>query len=80
MTFIVSIFLGSVFGVLLSLLWRHHYSNAYVVKGPSSRHIQKTIYYDNVNKQHYKFKAVPHVCPPCVDVMTLEHSSDDESE
>jgi len=50
------------------------------VKGPSSRKVMKTVFYDKSSNQHYRFEPVTHVCPPSVDVDALEHSEDSDSD
>jgi hypothetical protein len=70
---------GSAIGAMLAwIICRARYGP--VFKGPSSRQIQRQIYRDNDTGQHYRFHPVPHVCPPSVDVTTLDHSDDEDEE
>ena len=48
-------------------------------KGPSSRKVKRTIYYDDKKDQHYRFQPVTHVCPPSINVDAIEHSDDESS-
>jgi hypothetical protein len=74
-----SILLGTTLGILFATLWKS-YRGRSIFKGPNSRHVQQQIYRDDRTGQHYKFHPVPHVCPPSVDVTTLDHSDDEDEE
>lgn len=72
--------LGLMFGIVAGWLIKRSVTptEKRPVRGPSSKHVKQTIYYDQLTNQHYRFHPVTHVCPPSVDVDALEHSDDDD--
>jgi len=72
------VIIGLMLGATLGWCFKRQYPNR-PLKGPSSRSVKRTVYYDEDTKQHYRFHPVTHVCPPSIDVDALEHS-DDSSE
>jgi hypothetical protein len=74
----LSVALGAGLGALIGYWWAN-WTRA-LFKGPNSLEIQKKIYHDAKTGNHYRFRPVPHVCPPSVDVDALEHSSVSDSD
>jgi len=70
---IIGLLFGFAFGFLLKFFLKQP------PKGPSSRKVKKTTYYDKKSDQHYRFHPVTHICPPSINVDDFEHSDDESS-
>ena len=76
---VLGLLLGAMTGLWLKRRSAYN-SNKPPIRGPSSRKVKNTVYYDKVADQHYRFHPVTHVCPPSIDVDALEHSDDDDDD
>lgn len=73
---LLGLFIGATFGWWFK---RTLHRDNRPVRGPSSRKVMSTVYYDKITDQHYRFNPITHVCPPSLDVDALEHSDDVDS-